>query len=75
MRPIALVDLDDTLGDLKNPMMDALNRVTGKNIHWSSWTTFNVPELYKISENDFMDILIDQKVIENVIIHESIRYI
>lgn len=70
-KPVCLVDLDDTLGDLKTPMMDALNRHTKQDIHWSKWNTFDVPELYGISYDEFMDLLIDEQVIEKVVVHDS----
>ena len=70
-RPICLVDLDDTLGDFKTPMMHALSRVTGKNIHWSEYTTFDVPSLYGISYKRFLQILVREQVIEQVEIHGS----
>lgn len=66
-----LIDLDDTLGDFKDPLMKALNKATGKRIHWSKWTNFDVPELYEISHDDFLDICIKEKVIENTKVNET----
>lgn len=71
MKNVCLIDLDDTLGDLKTPMMEALNRETGKNVHWSKWRNFNVPEIYDISEQKFLNICIDYNVLEQVIIHDT----
>lgn len=73
MKNICLVDLDDTLADFKTPMMNALNRVTGQNIHWSAYDTFNVAELYGMEMPEFMQMLIDEQVIENTEIHPSSR--
>jgi 5'(3')-deoxyribonucleotidase len=71
MDNICLIDLDDTLGDLKNPMMQALNRSTGKNLHWRDWDTYDVPNVYDVSHARFLEILIDEHVIESTIIHDS----
>ena len=46
MKKVCLVDLDDTLGDLKNPMMEALGKHTGVDIHWSTWEAFDVPKIH-----------------------------
>jgi len=68
---VCLVDLDDTLGDLKQPMMEALNAFTGKNIHWSQWNTFDVPQLYGLSNEEFLKMCIDSDILNKVIIHDS----
>lgn len=71
MKNVCLVDLDDVLGDFKTPMMNALNRVTGKSLHWSQYNTFNVAELYGMEFDEFMQMLIDERVIEDTEIHDS----
>jgi 5'(3')-deoxyribonucleotidase len=71
MNNVCIIDLDDTLGDLKNPMMQALNRSTGKTLHWRDWDTYDVPDIYDISHTKFLEILIDEHVIESTIIHDS----
>lgn len=68
---VCIVDLDDTLGDLKNPMMEALKSATGKDIHWSKWDSFDVPSLYGITQQDFLNICINENILEKVIIHDS----
>jgi 5'(3')-deoxyribonucleotidase len=71
MKNVCLIDLDDTLGDLKLPMMQALNRATGKDMHWSDWDTYDVPDLYDVTHERFLDILINEHVIESTVIHDS----
>ena len=57
MTKYALFDLDDTLLDFKNPMMEAIHEETGKNIHWSKWTSYNLLETYDISMETLFEIL------------------
>lgn len=66
-----LIDLDDTLADMKQAMMSALNKATGKYIHWSKWNTYDVPALYGIEYEKFLQICRDEQVIHNVVINES----
>lgn len=68
---VCVVDLDDTLGDLKEPMMQALNRVTGKNIHWSEWNRFDVSNIYGLTDTEMLSVLEGEYVLEQVIIHDS----
>ena len=71
MKNVCLVDLDDTLGDFKTPCMDALNRVTNQNIHWSKWDTYNFPKVYGLNQGEFLKVLMEEQVIENVEIYDS----
>jgi 5'(3')-deoxyribonucleotidase len=57
-------DLDDCICRLAVPMNQALNLYTGKNIHWKDWTGHNLETIYNITPKEFVDILIDGKVIE-----------
>jgi 5'(3')-deoxyribonucleotidase len=66
---VCFIDLDDTLGDLKSPMMHALNHATGKTIHWSLWKSFDVPKIYGLTDKEFLDILIDKNILETLEIH------
>ena len=66
MKPVCLVDLDDTLLDFKTPMMEALNLHSGKSIHWSKYDAFDaVLSLYDISYQNFLQLLVDYQVLEN----------
>jgi hypothetical protein len=71
MNSICLIDLDDTLVDLKEPLMEALNKNTKKDIHWSKWYTFDVPKLYDITHDEFIKICITENVIEKAVIHNK----
>jgi hypothetical protein len=52
-------------------MMHALNQKTGKNLHWSSYSTYDIPTLYGLDKDEFLQLLIDDKVIEQAEIHDS----
>lgn len=61
-----ICDLDDTLADLKTPMLDALNKLTGKTLKSEDLTKFDIVSLYGISDQDFFDCLINEKILENL---------
>lgn len=71
MRNVCLIDLDDVLGDFANPMIRALNDATGKNLSRNDCKSFDVTPAYGISHDEFLDILINGKIIEKTEIHES----
>jgi uncharacterized HAD superfamily protein len=62
-----IFDLDDTLGNLSSPMMNALNLATGKDFTRNDSTSYFITDLYDISLEEFYEILTDFKVIENVV--------
>lgn len=61
------IDIDDTLINLRVPMMQALNLYTNKSIHWKDWTGNNLETTYGISTEEFVDILVNGRVIERAI--------
>jgi hypothetical protein len=71
MKNICLVDLDDTLIDLKEPMKWAMDSETGKDIPWQNWDHFDVPSIYGLSQDEFLELCIRHKVLENAIIHSQ----
>jgi hypothetical protein len=73
---ICLVDLDDTLVDLKEPMKQALDSFTGKDIPWNKWEHFDVPSIYGVSNSEFLDACIEHEVLERAEIHaESYKFL
>lgn len=66
MKDTIIFDLDDTLADMKTVLCDSLNEFTGLKLHWSQWNSFNLITTYKITENDFYDIIIENKILENL---------
>lgn len=62
-----IFDLDDTILNLRVPMMQALNMHTGKAIHWKNWSGYNLEDVYNISTEEFLNVLIDYNVIERAL--------
>lgn len=61
-------DIDDTIANLKEPMCAALNKFTGKNIHWKDWTDdITNDKIYNIDFKIMCDIIINQNILENLI--------
>lgn len=71
-KEIAL-DLDDTLLNLKVPLMTALNLHTNKAIHWKDWAGSNLEEIYGVTAEEFIDIMIKGQVIERALPIPGVR--
>lgn len=75
MKKTVVIDIDDTLGDMRNPMSDMLNRYSNKNLHWNSWNEFRTEHLYGIGYDEFLVLLRDNNIIENMKPHdESVQF-
>lgn len=66
MTKTLVLDADDTICNFRHGAMIALNTETGKNIHWKSWDTYNLQNVYDMPREKFLDILIQHKVIETI---------
>lgn len=69
MTKAIVFDIDDTITDLKVPLCIALNKHTGKNIHWDNWNKYSIidSDIYDISVSEFVDIIKQEEVLENSI--------
>lgn len=70
MYNVALVDLDDTLADFRTPMIEIVNRVTGRDTVWDG---YDIPEDAGLTHDEFIDILIRENIIGQIGIHDSSR--
>lgn len=59
-----VLDIDDTIFNLRHPMACALNQHTGQNIDSEDWVTYNMLAMYNISQEQLFDILISHKSLE-----------
>lgn len=72
----AILDIDDTLADMRSIICKELNKIYSKDLHWTEWNTFRVEELYGISFEDFFKFLIERNVIERMNPHpESAEFV
>lgn len=69
----AVIDLDDTLSGLRYPLMDTMNRLSGKNIHWENWGFLDIEQLYGISNDEFLDIAGEHFLLERSHPHPETR--
>lgn len=75
MRKIAILDVDDTVADMRSTLNETLNRVYGKSLHWTQWTSFNLEKVYGIDSEQFLETLRKENVIERMAPHrESIEF-
>ena len=60
---VAAIDIDDTLANLRDPLMRALNEYTGKDIHWEDWDVYDLSHIYGMTVADFKACLIESDVL------------
>lgn len=60
---VAALDIDDTLVNLRDPLMQSLNEYTGKDIHWNDWDAYNLAEIYGMTIVDFYACLMESDVL------------
>jgi uncharacterized HAD superfamily protein len=63
---VAALDIDDTLANLRDPLMVALNQYTKKDIHWSEWNVYDLADIYEMTVCDFRSCLIESNVLRKV---------
>lgn len=66
MSRVAILDIDDTIGDMRSLLCQTLNNHTGKDIHWSQWDRFRVEELYDVTYDEFFKLLQRDSIVENM---------
>lgn len=66
-----IFDLDDTLGNLREPMQKVLDKYTKKSIPWQNWNQFNITDLYDISLENLFDSIIDSKILSTMEPYEN----
>lgn len=57
-----IIDIDDTLSNLREEVMVEFNAMTGKNRHWSDWEVLKVEQLYGV--DDFLGPAYKSKLLE-----------
>lgn len=67
-------DLDDTLGDLCTPLMDAMNKATGKTITKEEKDTYSLA-MYGVTDQEFYDIMVQANVLEGMIPFASTKFV
>lgn len=72
----AILDLDDTLGDMRSAICSEFNKKYNKSFHWKVWQSFGAESIYGISREEFFETLIQRHVIERMKPHpESAEFV
>lgn len=75
MKKIAIIDIDDTLADLRNPMCNSLNIICEEKYHWTQWTgSSSVETLYGISTTELLGAIEDDLLLENLEPHAEVAH-
>ena len=69
-----ILDIDDTIADLKSLLCKEINEHTGENIPCDEWKSFYITNIYKtIDLPTFYDIIIKNKVLERIKPYDSTK--
>lgn len=60
-------DLDDTLVNLRDPMCRAMNHRTGANMSWREWRHYNLLDIYGVSLEWFLNLMVKDEVLEQAL--------
>jgi uncharacterized HAD superfamily protein len=68
---VAIIDIDDTIADMRTPICSMLNSMMNTSLSWNEWYTLDVQKLYGISRGDFLTALRDNEIIEKMVPHHN----
>lgn len=68
-----ILDLDDTLANLRVPMQKVLDKYSKKTIPWQSWDSFYITDLYGITEAELYSSLIDSGILSDIEPYEDTK--
>lgn len=63
-QPIIGFDLDEVLCNLRDGTMAALRRRHGYYPHWSEWTTFGHNRAHGVSDEEYLRIIVEERILE-----------
>lgn len=63
-RPTIALDCDDTLVNLRDPMMAMLNQLSHRQWHWHDWADYHLHRRYRMTPCRLLDLIIEQGVLE-----------
>lgn len=59
-----VLDLDDCMASMREPLHHILNRMSGKNLHWTEWHQLHVESLYGITSDQFFNLAVESELLE-----------
>lgn len=67
-RPVAVLDLDDTLINTREAMYQCVKQRHGKDVirHWSDWTDFKFEDNTNVKVDDLIQYTVEDRVFENI---------
>lgn len=69
----AILDLDDTMASMREPLHHILNEESGKDLHWSQWDSVMADVLYGVSGERFFELALQHRLIEKMEPHKETR--
>lgn len=74
-KKIFVFDIDDVFYDMKEFMYQVMKKETGLDIHYSTWKTLNLNEVFGIDFNKVVDIFIKNNVINSGLVDSDIHHL
>lgn len=62
--PTVVFDCDDVLVNLRDPMAEMLNQLTGLGLDWRDWRDYNLMSAYGIGLDLFLQAMVESRVLE-----------
>ncbi len=69
----AILDLDDCIASMREPLHKILNEESGMDLHWSQWSTVLADSLYGVSGPRFFELALSHRLIERMEPHPEAR--
>lgn len=69
----AIIDIDDTVADLRTIMCKELNTMCDMDVHWSQWKNVGLEDIYDITSKQLLTLLEEKQVIEQLIPHTECK--
>lgn len=68
-----VLDLDDTLASMREPLHKILNEEAGMDLHWSNWNTVCADSLYNVTPERFFELALAHRLIERLVPHTEAK--
>lgn len=66
-----ILDLDDTVANMRYPLQRIMNEHTGLDLHWQNWKSLTAEDVYGVSSEEFFDIAIRESLVTRMLPHDD----
>lgn len=66
-------DCDDVVANIRDNMAEVLSQLSGRNIHWGEWDTYDLSKIYGINIDDCLAAFLEHRVLERATLEPGAR--